>query len=108
MQYRKSVSGIAQSMIKKAYRRINLLLEGYLFAKYGEMTKETYYDGVSLLLQDGRTFLVKSVKDAAVSELLVTLSVIGICSFGRHTEKCCVCCIGHCLCGSVCGSRHCI
>ena len=59
----KSVSGIAQSMIKKAYRRINLLLEGYLFAKYGEMTKET--------------FLVKSVKDAAVSELLVTLSVIG-------------------------------
>ena len=41
------------------------------------MTKETYYDGVSLLLQDGRTFLVKSVKDAAVSELLVTLSVIG-------------------------------
>ena len=33
----KSVSGIAQSMIKKAYRRINLLLEGYLFAKYGEM-----------------------------------------------------------------------
>lgn len=53
----KSVSGIAQSMIKKAYRRINLLLEGYLFAKYGEMTKETYYDGVS--------------------ELLVTLSVIG-------------------------------
>ena len=73
----KSVSGIAQSMIKKAYRRINLLLEGYLFAKYGEMTKETYYDGVSLLLQDGRTFLVKSVKDAAVSELLVTLSVIG-------------------------------
>ena len=60
----KSVSGIAQSMIKKAYRRINLLLEGYLFAKYGEMTKETYYDGVSLLLQDGRTFLL-------------TLSVIG-------------------------------
>ena len=53
------------------------MLEGYLFAKYGEMTKETYYDGVSLLLQDGRTFLVKSVKDAAVSELLVTLSVIG-------------------------------
>ena len=73
----KSVSGIAQSMIKKAYRRINLLLEGYLFAKYGEMTKEAYYDGVSLLLQDGKTFLVKSVKDAAVSELLVTLSVIG-------------------------------
>lgn len=73
----KSVSGIAQSMIKKAYRRINLLLEGYLFAKYGEMTKETYYDGVSLLLQDGKNFLVKSVKDAVVNELLVSASVIG-------------------------------
>ena len=103
----KSISGIAQSMIKKAYRRINLLLEGYLFAKYGEMTKETYYDGVSLLLQDGKTFLVKSVKDAAVSELLVTLSAIGTVVFvalgGLTKNVVLVINTGDCLRSFVCG-----
>lgn len=108
----KSISGIAQSMIKKAYRRINLLLEGYLFAKYGEMTKETYYDGVSLLLQDGKTFLVKSVKDAAVSELLVTLSAIGTVVFvalgGLTKNVVLVINTGDCLRSFVCGNCHCI
>ena len=45
----KSVSGIAQSMIKKAYRRINLLLEGYQQFRYSGIFYGFYQKSLAIL-----------------------------------------------------------
>ena len=56
------VSFIYKRVVEKAYNNTAKLLVSYQIGTYGESNEEDYYDLVTYFVQDGKNFLLKTVK----------------------------------------------